>query len=159
MPADKKIDYKNALNRAAALCSRNEQCSSQIREKLERWEVAEKDRESIIMELSKEKFLDDRRYAHFYVKDKFRLNGWGRVKIRTMLRQKQIDSELIEEALLLIDRDEYMERCTDLLRRKAAGLKEEDPYKRKAKLIRFAAGRGFESGMIFDILGDLEKGE
>ena len=39
MPGNEHMEYKEALQRAAALCSRQEQCSSHIREKLNSWKV------------------------------------------------------------------------------------------------------------------------
>ena len=45
---NKGKDYKEALHRAAALCSRQEQCSGHIREKLREWHVSDADAEEII---------------------------------------------------------------------------------------------------------------
>jgi regulatory protein len=152
MPADKPMDYDTALKRAAALCSGQEQCTSHIRQKLNSWKVSEHDAEKIIQVLSRENFLDDVRYASFYVKDKFRLNGWGKVKLRVMLGQKRIPETAIEEALDQIDPELYRQKCEDLITEKAATLRETNQFKRKGKLFRFAAQRGFESDLIHQIL-------
>jgi len=155
MPGDKYMDYDAALKRAAALCSSQEQCSSHIREKLTSWKVSDSDAERIIDLLKKEKFLDDQRYATFYVRDKFRFNGWGKVKLRVMLRQKEIPLPVIEEALNQIDPELYKQTCTRLISEKSASLKESNQFKRKGKLFRFAAQRGFESDLIHQILSYL----
>jgi regulatory protein len=152
MPADKNMEYELALKRAAALCSSQEQCSSHIREKLKSWKVSEQDAQKIIQALSREKFLDDKRYATFYVRDKFHLNGWGKVKIRAMLIQKEIPEADIEEALNQIDPELYKETCSRIISQKAATIKETNQFKRKGKLFRFAAQRGFESELIHQIL-------
>lgn len=155
MPADNAMDYEVALKRAAALCSNQEQCSSHIREKLLSWKVSNRDAEKIIQLLIKEKFLDDARYASFYVRDKFRFNGWGKIKLRMMLKQKQIAGPVIEEALNQIDPELYKQTCSRLISDKAATLKESNQFKRKGKLFRFAAQRGFESDLIHQILSYL----
>ncbi len=155
MPGDKYMDYEAALKRAAALCSSQEQCSSHIREKLNNWKVSDSDAERIIDLLKKEKFLDDQRYATFYVRDKFRFNGWGKVKLRVMLRQKEIPLPVIEEALNQIDPELYKQTCTRLISEKSASLKEANQFKRKGKLFRYAAQRGFESDLIHQILSYL----
>ena len=146
------IQYKEALRRAAALCSQQEQCSFQIREKLNTWSMSESDTERIIASLEKDKFLDDSRYATFYVRDKFRLNRWGKIKIRVMLRQKGIPDGTINKALEQIDPDEYIQVCTDLIQQKKASLTDTNQFSRKGKLFRYAAGRGFESELIYRIL-------
>jgi len=149
------MEYKMALQRAAALCSRQEQCSSHIRTKLDSWKVSAEDTDKIIALLQEEKFLDDRRYATFYVKDKYRFNGWGKVKLAVMLRQKEIPQADIEEALMQIEKEEYRQKCESLIREKSSTLSESNVYKRKAKLFRFAAQRGFESDLIHQILSYL----
>ena len=152
MPGDEHMEYKVALQRAAALCSSQEQCSSHIREKLNSWKVSDKDTDRIIELLLKEKFLDDTRYATFYVRDKYRLNGWGKIKLAHMLRQKDIPQNLIQEALDQIDQEEYRQTCERLISEKSATLKESNQFKRKGKLFRYAAQRGFESELIHQIL-------
>ena len=152
MSADKPMEYEAALNRAAALCGSQEQCSSQIRDKLRNWKVSDRDAEQIIQELTREKFLDDARYARIYVRDKYRFNAWGKVKLKVMLSQKAIPEPIIEDALKEIDPEHYKETCTRIIQEKAATLKETNHFKRKGKLFRFAAQRGFESELIHQIL-------
>ena len=152
MPGEKTQEYETALKRAAALCSNQEQCSSQIMEKLRSWKVSDGDAEQIIQVLTREKFLDDARYAMIYVRDKFRFNAWGKVKLKVMLSQKNIPGPLIEDALDQIDPEHYKETCTRIIQEKAATLKETNQFKRKGKLFRFAAQRGFESELIHQIL-------
>jgi len=152
MPADEHMEYKVALQRAAALCSRQEQCSSHIREKLNTWKVTAEDAEKIIDLLKREKFLDDLRFATFYVRDKFRFNAWGKIKLTVMLTQKKIPQAVIEEAMKQIDPELYKQTCTRLISEKAATLNESNQFKRKGKLFRYAAQRGFESDLIHQIL-------
>ena len=146
------MEYNVALKRAAALCSKQEQCSHHIREKLKTWNVSYDDAEKIIEMLKKEKFLDDQRYSTFYVRDKFRFNGWGKIKMAVMLRQKGIPEVTIDEALNQIDQERYFQLCHRLISEKSASLKETNLFKRKGKLFRFAAQRGFESDLIHRIL-------
>ena len=146
------MDIKDAKVRAARLCSQTERCSADIREKLERWEVSEKDRAEVIAWLKNEKYLDDSRYASFYVRDKFRFNRWGKIKIRFMLKQKQIPGELIDRALEDIPEEEYLEACRQLLKTKLKTIKDKNQFTRKAKLLRFASQRGFESEVIYEAI-------
>ncbi|MEI3422954.1 MAG: RecX family transcriptional regulator [Butyricimonas faecihominis] len=47
-------------------------------------------------------------------------------------------------------------RVLALLKQKNRGLKEEDPYKRKAKLFRFALSRGFDYETISRCIDQLQ---
>jgi len=148
--------FEIALQRAAGLCSRQEQCTSHIRGKLRSWNVNGVDEEKIILKLTEEKFLDDERFAGFYVKDKFKFNGWGRIRISHMLRQKRVDEVHIENALLQIDEEDWFQACLGLIKNKFSKLTEEDPFKQKGKLLRYAAGRGFEPALIYRALDELK---
>ena len=50
--------------------------------------------------LVEEKFVDDRRYAAAFARDKSTIAGWGAVKIRYMLSAKGISKDSISEASL-----------------------------------------------------------
>ena len=93
--------------------------------------------------LKKEKYVDDRRYAIAFVRDKYRFNQWGRVKIAQSLRLKHIDSESISLAMEGIDEREYHEILLSLLRKKLPAIKAKNGYERNGKLIRFAASHGY----------------
>jgi regulatory protein len=152
MAENSSTDFKDALRRAAALCSRQEQCTAQIKEKLRSWNVEIEMANKVIRRLHEEKFLDDRRYASFYVRDKFNLNCWGKIKITALLRQKGIEDAIIQDALGQINEEDYYQTCAKLIQAKSATLNEKNQYTRKGKLFRFAASRGFESDLIHRIL-------
>ena len=70
----------------AQLCSRSEQCSADIRRKMITYDLVNEVVEEIIEKLKKEKFLDDQRYVKSYISDKFRLNKWGKIKMKYYLK-------------------------------------------------------------------------
>ena len=128
----------------AGQCSKKEYCSADVLAKLRRWELPEKDIAEIIAFLVKNRFFDDTRVAEAYARDKFRFNRWGKLKIAQMLRRKQVADSVIGQALAALPEEDTDATCMELLRQKNKSIKDEDPYKRKAKLIRFALSRGFE---------------
>lgn len=139
---------EKALNTIAAICSKKEYCSHDVREKLRKWEIPENEITRILDFLYKNKFVDDSRFAAFYARDKFRFNKWGRQKINQMLRQKGIATEVIADALATLSPATYDETCMVLLQGKMKILKNDTPIRIKARLIRFAAGRGFDFDTI-----------
>ena len=151
------MDVRTAFVKASAICARQEKCISDIATKLQKWEVDIEDQHKVIDQLLKEKFIDEERYARFYVKDKFVFNRWGRIKIKYQLSFKGIDKNVIEDALSLINPSDYIITLAQLLHHKSKTIKHEDPYKRKNALIRFAAGRGFEPNHIYNVLDDMEE--
>ncbi len=134
------------------LCSRGEKCKSDIRKKLYDWKAKPEEHDKVVEELEKQQFIDEKRYTTYYVKDKFRFNKWGRVKIKAMLFQKQIPEKLILDALEHIKEDDYLEMLINVIKTKQKQIKETDPYKKKTKLLQFAASRGFEPNLVLQVL-------
>jgi regulatory protein len=146
---------EKALQIITAQCSRKEYCSSDILEKLHRWELQAEEIQKIMEFLYQYKFIDDTRFANSYAEDKFRFNHWGKQKIALMLQRKRIKPELIEQALKNIESDTYQKECKTLLSQKMRTIHETDPYKLKAKLIRYGAGRGFDFDTLHYCLSQL----
>ena len=136
-----------AMNRAAALCARSEQAPGDIRDKLFKWGMSGNEVNQILHQLTDQGFLDEARFARAFVKDRFALNGWGRIKIAHQLRQKGISAETIDDAMNAIDDDAYRERLVELLRTKWRIVKSREPRAAWAAMMRFAASRGFEASL------------
>ncbi|WP_010663382.1 regulatory protein RecX [Marinilabilia salmonicolor] len=149
------MDYKKALHKASSLCSRQEYCRSDIKKKLEKWDLPASDSEKVIQKLVTEKFIDEERFSSFYVRDKFRFNKWGRRKIMWQLRQKGIDQETIYQALEQIDPDEYNEKLQEVIREKIRQVKNKEPIRQKAAVIRNAVSRGYEYEEIMPLVEQL----
>ena len=146
---------KEAYSRASALCSKSEKCMSDIRKKLFDWHVELEEHDAVIDALVENKYIDEERFATYFVRDKHRFNGWGRVKIRHHLSQKKIPSYLIEQAFEEIKESAYMEMLSHALEVKNRSVKAENTYERRVKLMRFAAGRGYTPDEISKALEDL----
>lgn len=144
-----------ALNRAMALCSRTEYCISDIRQKLGSWGLESDKAEDVIAILIKENFINEERYAGAFVRDKYRYNKWGRVKIISQLRAKGIPSGIIDSAMLFLDDGEYRQMIKDMLLSHRKSVKAKNQYDLKGKLLRYGLSKGFESSLLYDILNEL----
>lgn len=122
--------------------------------KLYEWK-AEEHTEEVIAKLYGDKFLDDSRYASAFANDKFRFNGWGRIKIRFALSAKHIDNSAISEALENINDEAYESKLSNLLKAKAKAVKTGDNSQKYAKCMAFAIARGFEPDITRTILKDI----
>ena len=151
--------FSDALVLAAAFCSTSEHCKSEVLGRIADFELSVEDQAKLIQRLQQEGFLDEKRYVKAFVNDKFRFNKWGRIKIRYMLKQKGIASDLIEEGILQIPEDEYHEILLALLKQKRPILKSRNVYELRGKMLRYAAGKGFEPSLICRCLGELNNEE
>lgn len=141
-----------ALAKLRDLCARSEQCSHEVHAKLRGWGVPDAAAAKILLLLKRDRYVDDRRYAMAFARDKVVFNRWGRIKISLAMRQKHLPEELISEAMESIDPDEYRKALIDVLAAKARTLPETVSYEARCKLLRHAASRGFETGVIAQII-------
>lgn len=143
----KTLTPVQAMNRAAALCSASEQAPGDIRDKLIKWGLTQDEATRVIQELTDQGFIDEQRFAKAFVHDRFAFNGWGRIKIAYQLRQKGINGDFINEAMTVLDDDQYRQRLIELLQAKWRAVKNREPRAAWAAMMRFAASRGFESSV------------
>ena len=150
---------EEARAKAEAYCSLAEHCRAEVVSKLIQWGTPEESVEEVIRHLEKEKFLDEARYAAAFVRDKYRFNQWGRVKINQALRVKRISLACIGRAMEEIDEEEYLGILTSLLTKKLKSVKASDDFERNGKLIRYAAGHGYEMEEILLCLKKMGCGD
>ena len=125
------------------MCARGEHCKEEMRRKMQRWEVDEATQERVLDYLVKERYIDEERYARFFINDKITYNKWGRKKVEQALFMKRIPPEISRPILDEIDNEEYLEILLPLLKSKRKSVKGANDYEIRMKLIRFAMGRGF----------------
>ncbi len=144
-----------ALKKMIHYCDYQDRCKKEIFTKLDTFELDDNDRDFIIDFLQDEGFINDERYCRSFVKGKMNLKKWGVNKIKLSLITKGIDREIIDNVISEIDQDSYKEELVNLLKNKK--INEDDPYKRKAKLIRYAVGKGYSLSMVMEIVNGNEQ--
>lgn len=144
----KEMTEQEAYLKLAALCAQAEHCQHEMHEKMKKWELPEAVQSRVMARLIKERYVDDKRYAQAFVKDKIRYNKWGRRKVQQALWMKRIDDDIQQIVLNEISDEEYQKVLRPLLKQKSKSIKADSDYERNQKLVRFALGRGF----TFDII-------
>lgn len=141
-----------ALKKILHYCDYQDRCKKEIFTKLDSFELSESDKSFIVEFIQDEGYINDERYCRSYVKSKLNLKKWGINKIKSSLVTKGIDRTIIDEVVSEIDQGSYKEELVNLLKNKK--INESDPYKRKAKLIRYAVGKGYSLSMVMEVLNN-----
>jgi regulatory protein len=150
----RELSPEEALSRLQNLCSAQEKCSGDVMKKLRQWKISEANSEKILLSLKKDKFIDDQRFTGFFVRDKQKINKWGKEKIRYALKSKGLSQEIINEGLLTLPLENFENALRELLAKKSRELSEYQPYEKKNRLIRFAVQRGFDYDLVFKVIDD-----
>lgn len=146
------LPQEKAYRRATARCSRAECCRQDLSQSFLRNGLSEAEAEELLLRLEDENYLNADRYAKAFAHDKLRYDGWGRQKIRQSLLLKRIPETSIREAFATIDEEEYRQRLTQIIRKKAATTTASTTYELHQKVARYAISRGFEPQLVFDSL-------
>lgn len=135
---------EQALSALMNLASKSEKSSGDALRLMHGWGVDPAERQKVLQTLVDQRFIDDRRYAAAYVREKSRLNGWGAYKIRRMLTTKGISKPVIDEALGQVETEASKDKLAEMLARKMKTIRAEDDYRMKGKLMRYGMSLGYE---------------
>jgi len=114
---------------------------------------------NVLDELQEKGYINDKGFAEKFATDKATLSKWGPAKIKSHLYKKGISNSVAERSIKKAFEDEDLKQTFfDLvLKRKKRFLREEDPYKRKKKVVDHLARKGYRSGDIFEHIDELMK--
>ncbi len=148
---------EQALQKIKHYCAYQERCHQEVKEKLYSLGMHRKEVDELISQLIEENYLNEERFAIQYAGGKFRMNHWGKVKIKYALKQKQVSEYCIKKALLQIDNDAYMKTIEKLAAEKQNTLKgEKNDFVKLRKVLDYLLQKGFEADLIKDALDRLK---
>lgn len=133
---------KQVLEKILKKIKKREHSEFEIKNLLKRENISDNDAEEIMMLLKKNDLINDLRFTRAFVHDKFYLNKWGKEKIVSSLKQHKISDEIINDALKDIDINDYYETFKKLAINKLKGIKAEELYAKKIKVIKFLITKG-----------------
>lgn len=133
----------DALTRLTSFCASAEHCEAEVMEKMRRWGLAPEAIGRIMARLVEEKYIDEERYCRAFIRDKYRFDKWGKMKIAQALQLKKIPQHVFGPLMAEIDQEEYLGNLRSLLAAKKRSVHAPSDFELNAKLVRFAMGRGF----------------
>ena len=150
------ITRRDILVKAANFCAYQERTHSEVRERLQKWEVWGDEAEEIIAYLIEDNFLNEERFAKVFAGSKFRVKQWGRQKIKYELKARKLSEYCIKVGMAEIDDDAYIDTLKTILEKKKHELRtEKQPLIVKQKLARYAICKGFEGELVWEIIGEI----
>ena len=153
--ADQVYTVTQALEKAMKYCAYQERCQSEVRQKLRQFQITSDQREEVISLLIQQDFLNEERFSQAYARGKFRMNHWGKKKIKLALKQKDISEYCIKKGIQEIEESEYSEVLTNLIEKTYEKNRGTQEYKRVAKTAQYVIGRGFEADLVWNEIKQL----
>ena len=142
----------------AAYCAYQERCQKEVRDKLYEYGLPSHEVENLVTAMILEGFVNEERFAKAFVRGKFRMKKWGRVRIVRELKFRVPSDNLVRIALKEIDEQEYWDTLMYLAEKKTEEMKEPDNFKRKMKLYQFLIYKGYEGDLVQAAIEALSEG-
>ncbi|NND76877.1 MAG: RecX family transcriptional regulator [Flavobacteriales bacterium] len=143
------------FDKLARFCNYRDRCSSEIEQKLNELDAEEPHRSIVIQWLMEGEYFNDKIFARSFASGKFRIKGWGKIKIKSALHSKKLPEYLIEEAISSIDEEEYLDKARQLIERKVSSKKID--HLLRQKVLRSMFQKGYSSTLVLDILYSLQQ--
>lgn len=99
----------------------------------------------IIDRLKAKKYLDDFRFAEYYVENRFSKKGMSIKRLKMELLKKGVSKEIIEEVLADSDRDDEKELKKMITKKRAK-------YQDENKLIQYLCRQGFQYDLVREMV-------
>jgi len=155
MKTQKSYTVDEATKVLEHFCAYQERCHKEVEQKLYDLKMIPEAKEKIILHLLQHNFLNEERFAKAFVRGKFSIKKWGRIKIVNQLKFKNISSYNIKAGLNEINENDYVATLQKIALKKLPLLKESNSYKKKNKLVAFLISKGYESGLTYKIVNEL----
>ena len=151
----KTYTVEEALVKLQKYCSYQDRCHKEVAQKLKEMQMISQASEQIILKLIEGNFLNEERFAMAYVRGKFRIKKWGKRRLVSELKQRQISKYIINKAINQISEDDYKITFEVLAERKATSLLGKSKLKKKKKLADYLLYRGWESHLVYEKVNQL----
>ncbi len=130
-------------------CAYQERCHKEVEQKLYDINMIPEAKEKIILHLLQHNFLNEERFAKAFVRGKFSIKKWGKIRIVNELKFRNISAYNIKSSLKEINNEDYLEALQKIAEKKLPLIKESNLFKKRNKLATFLISKGFESDLVF----------
>ena len=150
-----RLTKEQALQKIKHYCSYQERCHREVKDKLYSFGLRKNEVEELVSQLIENNYLNEERFAIQFAGGKFRMKQWGRKKIQYELQQKGVSSFIIKIALKELEEAKYRETLQKLAATKWKALQDENKLVRQSKTNAYLLQKGYEQGMISNVLKNL----
>lgn len=150
-----------AFKKMISYCNYQSRGHKEVREKLYALGLWKQDVEELLSQLIEESYVNEGLYARSYAGERFKIQKWGKTKIKVQLKQRQVSDYNIKHALKTIDETIYRNNLAIHARKKWDSVKGTgaNVFVKMRKTGNFLLQRGYESKLVWEILEKLKKGE
>ena len=136
-------------------CSYQDRCHKEVKAKLKSFKISSEELNEIVSNLIKDNYLNESRFSKSFVRGKFNIKNWGKVRIVNELKLRNISIYNINLGLKEIDDQDYINKLEDIFNKKLSSLSNINSNLKRKKIISYLLYRGWESNLIFSKVNEI----
>lgn len=142
-------------------CAYQDRCHADVKTKAYSLGIKKPDVEELTSRLIEEGCLNEERYAKLFAGGKFRMKQWGKVKIKSELKQRRISEYCIAAALAEIDHNKYKETLHRLAIKRWNSIKGQGTnlFIKMSKTRDYLMLKGYEASLVAIEIKELSQKE
>lgn len=153
--SQKTYTINEAKKKVEGYCAYQERCHLEVTTKLRTMRMIPEAIDLITTHLIQNDFLNEERFSRSYARGKFNVKNWGKTKIVSELRRRNISKYNIKLAMEEIDEEDYIQKLDLIARKRLIQIKEVNLQKRKKKLANYLLYRGWEINLVYSKISEL----
>lgn len=126
---------------------------------LRRHGVPEEIAEEVLGRFTDVGLIDDRAFAHAWVQSRHTGRGLARRALATELRQRGVADETVDEAVAMLAPGQEESAARELIAKRVAATRGQDPAKRLRRLMGVLARRGYSPGLAYRVVKEALENE
>lgn len=137
-------------------CAYQERCHKEVIKKLKELGMIPLAIDAIIAQLIEDNYLNETRFAQSFARGKFRIKKWGKIRIQSELKARQISDYNIKLCLKEINEVEYNATFWLLFNKRKLSVHGKSLSVKKKKILTYMIYRGWETQKIYEALHELQ---
>lgn len=139
-------------------CAYQERCYKEVEEKMYAFSISQPEKEELLTYLIENNFINEERFAQSFVRGKHNYKFWGKNRLISELKFRNISSRNIQTALKEIPEAKYLTNFHVLAEKNWEASTAPKGQKKNKKFVDFLFRKGYETGLIYEKLHELEAG-
>ena len=154
----KILSKEEAFQKLKHYCGYQERCHREVKSKAYSLGLRKTEVEELTSRLIEEDCLNEERFAKLYAGGKFRIKQWGRIKIKSGLKQKGISEYCIRQAMREINETEYLSALNRLAGKRWDGVsgRGTNLFVKLTKTRSYLLSKGYEPELVSRALKELQ---
>jgi regulatory protein len=149
------LSIAEALKKLEHYCAYQERCHQEVNAKLKQLGISLPYRDTIIVALLENNYLNEERFARSFARGKHRIKFWGKIRIVNELKSRFISAPNIKCALSELSDEEYYDTFEKLSERVWDSILEKNLLKKRKKCSDYLLRKGWESELVYEKINTL----